>query len=326
MTALSKLNNKLNRAESLVVLIVDDVMDNLAVLHDALDESGYVVLVANNGNTALETAKNTLPDIILLDAIMPEMDGFEVCIKLKENSITNHIPIIFMTGLTESEHVVAAFQAGGTDYITKPIRIKEVLARIEAHLHTSHMMKQARVALDAFGQAAIAITPENGQIVWQTPLAKLLMKKYFDSEYSEFISKAPMQLLTWMLQIESQTDKPPETILPLIVIKTRGRLSFTVTNVNNDEQWVILLREESDEAQIEALINIFKLTTRESEVLYWATKGKTSRDIGDILGSSPRTVNKHLEHVFVKLGVETRTAAASLAASKLRLLSNSHAN
>lgn len=90
--------------------------------------------------------------------------------------------------------------------------------------------------------------------------------------------------------------------------------------MKDDEQWIILLREESDAAQIEALITVFKLTMRESEVLYWATKGKASRDIGDILGTSPRTVNKHLEHVFVKLGVETRTAAASLAASKIRTL------
>jgi DNA-binding CsgD family transcriptional regulator len=81
-----------------------------------------------------------------------------------------------------------------------------------------------------------------------------------------------------------------------------------------------LLREESDAAQIEALMTIFELTMRESEALYWATKGKTSRDIGDILGTSPSTVNKHLEHVFIKLGVETRTAAAALATSKIRTI------
>ena len=97
-------------------------------------------------------------------------------------------------------------------------------------------------------------------------------------------------------------------------------MNFVPAELNDSEQWVILLREESDAAQIEALMTIFKLTSRESEVLYWATKGKTSRDIGDILGSSPRTVNKHLEHVFVKLGVETRTAAAALASSKIRTI------
>lgn len=83
---------------------------------------------------------------------------------------------------------------------------------------------------------------------------------------------------------------------------------------------MVLLREESDAQQIDALMSLFKLTIRESEVLYWVTKGKTSRDIGDILGSSPRTVNKHLEHIYVKLGVETRTAAAALVSTKLRLI------
>ena len=100
----------LNRHQSSVVLIVDDVMDNLAVLHDALDESGFVVLVANNGKAAIERAEAAQPDIILLDAMMPEMDGFEVCRKLKSNIKTSHIPVIFMTGLTESEHVVQHFK------------------------------------------------------------------------------------------------------------------------------------------------------------------------------------------------------------------------
>lgn len=313
---------KLNQTDALVVLIVDDVMDNLALLHDALDESGFVVLVANNGSAAIETAVNMLPDIILLDAIMPEMDGFEVCAKLKAHSDASQIPIIFMTGLTETEHVVKAFQVGGTDYITKPIRIQEVLARIEAHLHTSHMMKQARVALDAFGQAAIALTPQDGQIVWQTPLAKQLMKKYFEQHYSEYNANAPASLMQWVsatqIKLEQQLS---EAILPLVVIKTGGRLSLSLANVS-EEHWVILLREESDAQQIEALMSLFKLTIREAEVLYWVSKGKTSRDIGDILGSSPRTVNKHLEHIYVKLGVETRTAAAALVSTKLRLMKN----
>lgn len=311
-------NNQIKHYEP-TVLIVDDVMDNLALLHDALDESGYKVLVSNDGITALSTAETMQPDIILLDAIMPEMDGFEVCVKLKQNMVTSQIPIIFMTGLTESEHVVKAFQSGGTDYITKPLRINEVLARIASHIQTSHMVRQARVALDAFGQAAIALSPNAEKIVWQTPLAKQLLQKYFAESYSEFVAKTPLPLLNWVNNIQRNQDDL-EHYLPLVIIKTRSRLSFTVTQTDADEQVVILLREESDEAQIEALMNIFKLTNRESEVLYWATKGKTSRDIGDILGSSPRTVNKHLEHVFVKLGVETRTAAASMAAGKLRML------
>jgi len=87
--------------------------------------------------------------------------------------------------------------------------------------------------------------------------------------------------------------------------------------VDNDEQWLILIREESELTQTQALREVFKLTKRESEVLYWATLGKTDKIISEILGSSPRTVNKHMEHVLVKLGVESRTAAAALAINKL---------
>ncbi|WP_020167126.1 MULTISPECIES: response regulator transcription factor [Methylotenera] len=307
----------LNRHQSSVVLIVDDVMDNLAVLHDALDESGYTVLIANNGKVAIERAEAAQPEIILLDAMMPEMDGFEVCRKLKANAKTSHIPVIFMTGLTESEHVVAAFQAGGTDYVTKPIRTTEVIARIAAHLKTSRQVHQARGALDAFGQAAIAITPQNGKIVWQTPLARQWIQSYFfpDNEVSEFVTPSPV--FNWIASAY-QADASGKTLQAMTIIQSTKRLSFSPADISSDEQWVIVLREESDTAQIEALMLTFKLTKRESEVLYWAIKGKTSRDIGDILSSSPRTINKHLEHVFVKLGVETRTAAASLAASKLR--------
>jgi DNA-binding response OmpR family regulator/DNA-binding CsgD family transcriptional regulator len=310
---------KANKGLNVVVLIVDDVPDNLAVLHDALDESGVMVLVANNGEAALAAATDAKPDIILLDAIMPGMDGFEVCRRLKADINTRHIPVIFMTGLTESEHVVAAFQAGGTDYITKPVRAVEVLARIDAHMQTSRLMRQARGALDAFGQAAIAITPQNGKIVWQTPLARELMQRYFTNHFAENQPHTPAQLLSWIQSVAgSGLDR--EKIAPLTIIQARGRLIFVPADIQDEEQWIILLREESDAAQIEALMTLFKLTIRESEVLYWATKGKTSKDIGDILGTSPRTVNKHLEHVFVKLGVETRTAAASLAASKIRIM------
>ncbi len=83
-------------------------------------------------------------------------------------------------------------------------------------------------------------------------------------------------------------------------------------------QWMIALREESDTARVQALMALLKLTQRESEVLHWVMMGKTNKDIGDILGTSPRTVNKHLEHVFHKLGVETRTAAAALALNRMR--------
>jgi DNA-binding response OmpR family regulator len=301
------MNFNIEPARGNVVLVVDDVPENLAVLHDALDESGFTVLVANNGETALQRAAEAQPDIILLDAIMPGMDGFETCRRLKANLATRHIPVVFMTGLTEAEHVVAAFEAGGNDYVTKPLRTGEVLARIAAHMQTARLMDQARSALDAFGNAVIAMTPRDGKIVWQTPLARTLMQGYLvDSELTSWLAATQ--------HAHSQGQSHP----PLTLARGSRRLIFSAAEFSEDEQWMIVLHEESDVAQIEKLMAAFKLTQRESEVLNWLIKGKTNRDIGEILGTSPRTVNKHLEHVFVKLGVETRTSAAAVALGKLR--------
>ena len=303
-----------NRSVADVVLIVDDVPDNLSVLHDALDESGYTVLVATNGESALQRARQSRPDVILLDAMMPGMDGFEVARRLKADFSTQHIPIVFMTGLTETEHVVAAFAAGGADYVTKPIRPQEVLARIAAHMQNARQMKQARSALDAFGQATVALRHSDGQLLWQTPLARRLLHDYF--AIPEGVT--PPRLIDWLA--EAQAALRENRPLPLLASQHNRRLLASLhdpSKLGHEGEWLLVLHEENHQAAIENLIAAFRLTQREAEVLFWVTKGKTSKDIGDILDTSPRTVNKHLEHVFEKLGVETRTAAANLAMGRI---------
>ncbi len=307
--------------QNAVVLVVDDTPDTLALLHDSLVESGYTVLIADNGKTALKISLEMTPDIILLDALMPAMDGFEVCRLLKQDLNTRHIPVIFMTGLTESEHVVAGFSAGGIDYVTKPLSPIEVIARINTHLKNSRMINQTQSALDAFGQAAIAVLPNTGRIIWQTPLARHLINKYMLSDNDNPSQETPEALQTWIRQLHQGGE---QRLKRHIVHKPTGRLIFNPADLQSEEQWLILLREESETAQIEALKAIFSLTKRESEVLHWVILGKTDKSISEILGTSPRTVNKHMEHVFTKLGVETRTSAASLAVNKLQTISGSN--
>ncbi|MDN3546024.1 MAG: response regulator [Roseateles asaccharophilus] len=316
------------------VLIVDDVPDNLALLHDALDEAGYTVLVAFNGEAALESAAQMPPDVVVLDALMPGLDGFEVARRLKADPRSAAAPIIFMTGLTDTEHVEAAFAAGGVDYVTKPIRPREVLARIAAHLRSARAQRQARNALDAFGHASLAVHEADGRCVWQTALARQLMAEYFSGGHFER-GRLPPEVLVWLhreaLRRRAGAEPVGLTVLPPVkpdapvaALSSRGakRLSFTLHAVDPDAlgegQWLIVMREADDAALMDGLVHSFKLTAREAEVLYWVVKGKTNADIGDILGSSPRTVQKHLEHVFEKLGVETRTAAAALAMSRVR--------
>jgi CheY-like chemotaxis protein/DNA-binding CsgD family transcriptional regulator len=299
-----------------LVLIVDDVPDNLAVLHDALDEAGYTVLVATDGASALQRAAQAEPDIVLLDAVMPGMDGFEVARRLKAGPETAHIPIIFMTGLTDTEHVLAAFDAGGVDYVTKPIRPPEVLARMAAHMQAARQARQARNALDAYGHATIAVRVDgdSARLTWQTPLARRWLPAYFDGAPGEL----PAALLHWL-----QAAAEGRETRPLSSARGARQLVCTLQGRTPDEDWLVVLREVSDAATVEATMQALGLTLRESEVLYWVVKGKTNRDIGDILGSSPATVKKHLERVYEKLGVETRTAAAGVAMQRVRSLSQS---
>jgi len=309
-----------------LVLIVDDVPDNLAVLHDALDEAGYTVLVATDGATALQRALQAEPDIVLLDAVMPGLDGFEVARRLKAGPETAHIPIIFMTGLTDTEHVLAAFEAGGVDYVTKPIRAAEVIARMGVHMRGARQARQARNALDAYGHATIAVRlvglesagllNDGARLVWQTPLARRWLPAYFDIAPPDAAAdRVPAPLLAWLQGAVAQPEHKP-----LSVARGARQLVCTLQGRTSDEDWLVVLREVSDAATVEATMLALRLTLRESEVLYWVVKGKTNRDIGDILGTSPATVKKHLERIFEKLGVETRTAAAAVAVQKVREL------
>ncbi|MFD0668858.1 response regulator [Ramlibacter sp. MAHUQ-53] len=311
----------LDRSHADVVLVVDDVPDNLAVLHDALDESGYTVLVATSGEAALQRAAQAVPDIVLLDAVMPGIDGFEVARRLKASPATAHIPIIFMTGLTETEHLVAALAAGGVDYVTKPIKPKEVLARMGVHLQGARLARQTRNALDAFGYASLTVRASDGRLMWQTPLARDLLAGWFGEEMALRPSHVPQAVADWLRRHAPQAAHQVEP--PRLPFEAGARrLTFRLHRQTGDDEaggeWLIVMREESDAAVIEAMSLSFGLTAREAEVLYWVAKGKINRDIADIVGASPATVKKHLERVFAKLGVETRTAAAGMAMNRIR--------
>lgn len=121
------------------ILVVDDVLGNLQVLSNMLEPQGYDVLIANRGKDALQTAAQVLPDMILLDVMMPGIDGFEVCQRLKADEKTRHIPVIFLTAAREKDSLVHGFGAGGVDYISKPFQSEEVLVRLKTHLQINRL-------------------------------------------------------------------------------------------------------------------------------------------------------------------------------------------
>lgn len=307
-----------------VVLIVDDQPDNLAMLSDALDDSGHIVLVATDGDGALARLDYVTPDLILLDAMMPGLDGFETCRRIKLLKSVSHVPVVFMTGLVETEHVVRGFEVGGIDYVTKPIKPQEVVARIGAHIKTSRMVEQARGMLDHVAHAVIVLGPNNLPL-WQTSKAALLLAKYFPASSSES-SKLPTAVLAWLNDSLARRRRGAisTTVSPLVMQGHDSELHIALADAGKGHDMTLLLEENivaptsSGYGVVPPATPIlldYHLTPRESDVLAWLSKGKTNRDIAQILGMSPRTVNKHLEHIFVKLGVETRSAAAVVAST-----------
>lgn len=151
--------------KSYSILIVDDNLTNLGLLMNYLGDYGFEILVARNGIIGIERAKYALPDLILLDIMMPELDGFDTCKKLKKNEITKEIPVIFLTALNSTEDKVKGFQVGGVDYITKPIQHEELLARLTTHLRLRDLSIKLQKANRELSQSLHELKTTQKQLV-----------------------------------------------------------------------------------------------------------------------------------------------------------------
>ena len=289
------------------VLIVDDDPGTLGFLTEALENEQFTVLVALRGDRALAIVQAHRPDLVLMDAVMPEPDGFETCRRLKRMPRAATIPVIFMTGLSDTDHVIRGLEAGGVDYVTKPVVPRELVARIRVHLAGAQLVASAHAAIDAAGQALFATDPQ-GRLRWATPTAtRLLLRTQLhdaiepgqtsgEDGHAGLLRQA---IMAGAVECPAAADGVASVDIRLV-----GRLG-------SDE---ILMRIAEaqltrDEARIHARL---KVTRREAEVLLWLSRGKSNRDIAEILGLRPRTVNKHLEQIYAKLGVENRASAVAL--------------
>ena len=301
-------------AERATVLVVDDVPANLSVLLDLLTGMDFDVLVADSGERALLQIAHRRPDLILLDVMMPGLDGVETCRRLKADAATRDIPVLFMTALTDTEARLAGFAAGAVDYISKPFEPEEVLARLRVQLELQSLRRclEAEVGLRleaesqlerALVQAVLVVDPR-GRIVFCTRPARDLLSRYLGS-------------------FEAGATLPPALLAgepiarPASPVHLRAHRSAGVAGPERAGGLaVLLLREEAPNPSL-MLLGALGVTEREAEVLYWVAQGKTSPEIAIILGSALKTVKKHLQRVYEKLGVETRTAAALLASEIL---------
>ena len=294
-----------------IVLVVDDTPETLGFLTEALEQAGHTALVATGGPQAVALVGRVTPDLILLDAVMPGMDGFETCRRLKSGSAA-HVPVIFMTALSETEHVVAGFAAGGVDYVTKPLVLDELLARIRTHLANARAAQSARAALDRSGSSLVALD-RAGEVLWSTPQAAHLLRAASDASSGDGAVLPP----GFGARLR---DAAARSGAGAVILEGTGSpsLAFAYVGAVGAGELLFRLSQHDPRPAPSVLQAAFPaLTAREAEVLLWVARGKPNRDVAEILALSPRTVNKHLETIFAKLGVENRASAAVLATRAL---------
>jgi DNA-binding NarL/FixJ family response regulator len=285
------------------ILVVDDTPETLGLLTDTLDHAGFTVLIATDGQSALELLDQITPDLVLMDAVMPGMNGFESCRRMKQEKMLANLPVIFLTGLSESAHVVEGLASGGVDYVTKPIVVDELLARIRVHLSNARAAQGARAALDASGNFLLA-TDRTGKLLWCTPKAKQLLG---DPALQSTITEQLVRL---------RQLGPGGPSRSLIQMGARQIEIALVSSIGPNE-WLFRLTDRAVVVEEEVLQRTLAISSRESEVLLWVSRGKSNREIGEILTISPRTVDKHLAQIFTKLGVANRASAAARAVKAL---------
>jgi DNA-binding NarL/FixJ family response regulator len=291
-----------------VVLVVDDSPATLSLLTDTLETIGVTVLVSPSGEHAIKLIDKVTPDVVLMDAVMPGLDGFETCRRLKTRRDFKHVPVIFMTGLSATEHIVKALEAGGVDYLTKPVSPDEMIARMQVHLANARVTRSAQVALDKSRRFLLA-TDFHGQVIWSTPEAGRMLDTHIEG-LSESSNRLAAGVCRW-LQKKIGDQNGQEGFDHVIRTDEGIKLAINYLGEASRGEYVIRIVEQNPEKDKQALMTAYGLTPREAEVAVWLSQGKSNREIGEILQLSPRTVNKHLETVFGKIGVDNRTSAAT---------------
>ncbi|MDN4633384.1 response regulator [Sphingomonas sp. PsM26] len=287
------------------VLVVDDTLESLSFVTATLEAAGMTVLVAGDGAAALQTLALVVPDLVLMDAMMPGMDGFATTQRIKADPRLAGVPVIFMTGLTETKDVLRGLAAGGVDYVQKPVVVEELLARIQVHLGNARITQRSQAALDQSGRSLLALDGA-GRILWSTPRTITILMAHLEDE-----ALPPVVVAALLRLMESEDLRPFRHAIP------GGELEFTLLTRSGPDEWLFRLAETLDGAEERLLATRHGLTDREAEVLLWISRGKANREISEILGISPRTVNKHLEQVFEKMGIENRASAAAAAVKTL---------
>lgn len=279
------------------ILIVDDNPANIGLLFDCLSHAGYKTLVAQDGKSAVSMASRLGPDLILLDVIMPEMDGFDTCTALKQDIATAEIPVFFMTALNDTESKVRGFECGAVDFISKPFQQEEVLARIQAHL-TIQKQKKSLLLSNHIKEKVISVVAHDLRSPFTAIFAYLQMlsqnyDRYDDNRRKDYIEKLRganqnlfslvESLLSWITTGEGRMEYAPEKVL----LRDVAVSAVEVTQALADKKRIDLTMEIpeklsafTDENMLAAVVrnlltNAFKFTPPEGRVRLTAEQEKS---------------------------------------------------
>lgn len=312
------------------ILLVDDQPRNLAVLFDHLDTLGYHTLVADNGIDAVEQAALQLPDLILLDVRMPGMDGYETCRALKANPAVAAVPVIFLSALADTADRLKGFEAGGVDYVGKPIEIADVTARIQTHLTLARLQRELTLAnehLEALVAERTAelemeiaqrerqkaekeqllqlVREQNQQLFRFTKellktrsVARLDVRRIVTRQLRSHLAAiaADLQLVT--NEMEAEVDGNGEWLDRIQASRLRAsQLQVYLTNLDHTAQSAEQALSTAEPA------NLDKLTTREREVLRLLSDGLSTSAIAKELNISDITVRSYRTSLMRKLNI-----------------------
>lgn len=297
------------------ILIVDDSPANIGLLFDCLAREGYRPLVAQDGKSAIETARRMSPDLILLDVIMPDMDGFDTCTALKDHPETTDIPIFFMTALTDIQSKVRGFECGAVDFISKPFQQEEVLARIATHL-TLQEQKKTLIIANHIKEKIISVVAHDLRNPFTAIFAYLQMlteryDQYDDEKRKAYIEKLREanqnlyslleSLLGWITTGDGKLEYHPETVAVTDQIRLAAEASKTLADkksIDLDIRVDETLTAVADRNMLTAVVrnllnNAIKFTPRGGRVSVLAEETRTRvalvvKDTG--IGMTPKQI------------------------------------
>ncbi len=297
-----------SRVERGIVLVVDDSPDTLRILIEAIEGAGLTTLVARSGQAALDLLQRIEPDVILLDAMMPGMDGFETCRRIKARHELATTPVVFMTGMTDRASVAEALNCGAVDYVAKPVAPDELIARIAVHVVNARLIADARRAADTSGRGVAAFS-QDGRLAWATPRATELLTGVLED------AEVARRVRGWLATVGAEAVSHSGELA--LAGAAGGGVILNVVGRAASSDILVRVRPMQSETTGAFLSRTFNITPREGEVLGWLAQGKSNNDIATILRLSPRTITKHVEQIFTKIGVENRTSAAAMAIRSL---------